>query len=168
VDDRTKDSAIDDVNRLRIALGRISRLVDRQVSGDGMTRTQLSALGTIARNRSIGVGDLADVEGFNPTMCSRMIGKLEAAGLVRRAQGEDDRREVRVEITAAGTRLHSRLRDQRSKLLRERLDQLTARDRRALLAAVPALESLAEAMRPAESRPDARAENRPERTLAGK
>lgn len=161
MDERSRDDSADDsVNRLRIALGRISRLIDRQVSGDGMTRTQLSALGTIARATSIGVGELAEVEGLNPTMCSRMVGKLESAGLVRRAQGEDDRREVRVEITAAGTRLHNRLRDQRTRLLRERLDQLGERDRRALLAAVPALETLASAMRPTEARPDARRERK--------
>lgn len=136
-----------DINRLRIALGRIARLVDRQVSGDGLTRTQLSALGTIARERHLGVRELADIEGLNPTMCSRILGKLESAGYVRRTPGTDDRREVRVEITAAGTRFHTRLRKQRSALLAERLAELPDRQRRALLGAVPALEALAAAMR---------------------
>ena len=148
----------DDINRLRTALGRISRLIDRQVAGDGLTRTQLSALATIARQRTLGVGELADVEGLNPTMCSRIVGKLETAGLVRRTQGPDDRREVRVEITTAGSRLHDRLRAQRSRLLGERLAQLPDRQQRALLTAVPALEALADAMRPAER----------ERTLVGR
>ena len=140
----------DDVNRLRIALGRISRFIDRQVSGEGMTRSQLSVLGTIARSKSLGVGELAEAEGLNPTMCSRIVGKLEAAGLVRRASGAEDRREVRVEITAAGNRLHLKLRAQRTRLLTERLAHLPAAERRALLAAVPALELLADAMRPSE------------------
>ena len=141
------DEFDDDVNRLRIALGRISRLVDRQVSGDGLTRTQLSTLGTVARERTLGVRELAEVEGLNPTMCSRVVGKLESAGYVRRAQGEDDRREVRVEITAAGSRFHTKLRAQRSRLLAERLAELPAKQRRELLTAVPALEALAAAMR---------------------
>jgi DNA-binding MarR family transcriptional regulator len=142
----------DDVNRLRIALGRISRFIDRQVSGEGMTRSQLSALGTIARSKSLGVGELAETEGLNPTMCSRIVGKLEAGGLVRRASGAEDRREVRVEITAAGNRLHQKLRAQRTRLLAERLAHLPAAERRALLAAVPALELLADAMRPSDDR----------------
>lgn len=137
----------DDINRLRIALGRIARLVDRQVSGDGLTRTQLSTLGTIARQRHIGVRELAEIEGLNPTMCSRVLGKLESAGYVRRTPGEEDRREVRVEITAAGTRFHTKLRNQRSALLAERLAELPDRQQRALLGAVPALEALAAAMR---------------------
>jgi DNA-binding MarR family transcriptional regulator len=140
----------DDVNRLRIALGRISRLIDRHVSGEGMTRSQLSVLGTIARHKAMGVGELAETEGLNPTMCSRIVGKLEAAELVRRVPGAQDRREVRVEITAAGNRLHQKLRVQRTRLLGERLTALPERQRRALLAAVPALELLADAMRPAD------------------
>lgn len=138
----------EDVNRLRIALGRISRLIDRQVRGAGMSRSQLSALGTIARRKALGVSELADEEGLNPTMCSRIVGKLEAAGLVRRVPGADDRREVRVEITAAGSKLQTRLRAQRTRLLADRLAELPDPERRALLGAVDALESLAEAMRP--------------------
>lgn len=140
----------DDVNRLRIALGRISRLIDRHVSGEGMTRSQLSVLGTIARHKAMGVGELAETEGLNPTMCSRIVGKLEAAELVRRVPSAEDRREVRVEITAAGNRLHQKLRTQRTRLLGSRLTELPERQQRALLAAVPALESLADAMRPAD------------------
>lgn len=140
----------DDINRLRIALGRISRMIDRQVAGDGMTRTELSVLGTVARAKSLGMSEVADVEGLNPTMLSRIVGKLETRGLVRRAQGEDDRRAVVVEVTAEGARLHTRLRKQRTKLLGERLEGLPRDQFRALLAAVPALETLADAMKPVE------------------
>ena len=74
--------ADDEVTRLRVALARIARSVDRAVSGDGLTRTQLSVLGTVARLGPIAAGELADVEGLNPTMLSRLIGKLEVAGLL--------------------------------------------------------------------------------------
>lgn len=140
----------DDINRLRIALGRISRMIDRQVAGDGMTRTELSVLGTVAREKSLGMGELAEIEGLNPTMLSRIVGKLETRGLLRRAQGADDRRAVVVEVTADGSRLHTRLRKQRTRLLGERLESLPRDQFRALLAAVPALETLADAMRPVE------------------
>jgi DNA-binding MarR family transcriptional regulator len=140
----------DEINRLRIALGRISRTVDRQVAGDGMTRTQLSVLGTVARERRLGIGELADIEGLNPTMTSRLVGKMEDKGLVRRSPAADDRRSVVVEITAAGARLHTRLRAQRTKLFTSRLAGLPGRQQDALLRAVPALELLAEALR----RPD--------------
>ena len=137
----------DDVSQLRVALARIARLVDRQVAGDGMTRTQLSVLGTIARLGAVGVGDLADVEGLNPTMLSRIVGKLEDAGLVTRSPGAVDRRAVQVQITPAGTALHQRLRRERTALFAERLAELPVEQADAVLAAVPALEALAERMR---------------------
>jgi DNA-binding MarR family transcriptional regulator len=141
----------DDVNRLRISLGRISRLVDRQIAGDGMTRTQLSVLGTMARTKSIGMSELAEIEGLNPTMLSRLVGKLEAAGLLQRTPGADDRRSVVVEITAAGARLHTKLRRQRTRLFADRLTALPPGQVKALVGAIPALESLADAMRPYEA-----------------
>jgi DNA-binding MarR family transcriptional regulator len=134
----------EDVDRLRIALARIARQVDRQVSGDGMTRTQLSVLGTIARLGPLGLGELADIEGLNPTMLSRVLGKLEASGLVSRAATETDRRAVRVQTTAAGRALQQRLRRQRSQLFAARLSGLPDEHGEQLLAALPALETLAD------------------------
>lgn len=134
----------EDVDRLRIALARISRLVDRQVSGDGMTRTQLSVLSTIARHGPIGISELADIEGLNPTMLSRVLGKLETAGLVVRAATAEDRRAVRVQTTQAGRSFNQRLRRQRSQLFAERLTGLPQGQAGQLLAALPALEALAE------------------------
>lgn len=141
---RTQRFAAQDVDRLRIALARIARQVDRQVSGDGMTRTQLSVLATVARLGPLGLSELADIEGLNPTMLSRVVGKLEADGLVSRAATEADRRAVRVQTTAAGRALQQRLRRQRSQLFAARLSGLPAEQVEALSAALPALETLAE------------------------
>lgn len=139
--------AEDEVARLRIALARISRVIDRKSSEDGLTRTQLSVLGTVARLESVGISELADIEGLNPTMLSRLVGKLEAADLVRRVPGVEDRRAVRVEISEAGRARHLRLRRMRTQLLVEQLDALPEGHAADLLAALPALESLAERMR---------------------
>jgi DNA-binding MarR family transcriptional regulator len=133
-----------DVNRLRIALGRIARTVDRQITGDGLTRTQLSILGTLAREKSIGISELAEIEGLNPTMLSRIVGKLEATGLVQRTPSPDDRRSVVVEITAAGAKTHAKLRRQRTALFAELLAELPDDEVAALMVALPALESLSE------------------------
>lgn len=139
---------LDDTSRLRVALARISRQIDRQVAGEGMTRTQMAMLGTMARRRSLRIGELADIEGLNATMVSRLVGKLEVAGLVRRSPDANDRRSVVVEVTAAGSRLHSRLRARRTELFTDRLAQLPPGHAAALVSALPALESLAEALHP--------------------
>lgn len=137
--------AADDVARLRIALARVSRLIDRQAAGE-LTRTELSVLGTIARMGPLGMGELAEIEGVNPTMLSRLIAKLEDVALVRRHPHPDDRRAVMVAVTASGARLHSVLRMQRTEYLSRRLALLPEGRADQLLAALPALEALAEQM----------------------
>lgn len=134
----------DDLGRLRTALGRISRLVDRQVDGGGLTRTQLSVLGVTARTGPIGIGELADVEGLNPTMLSRVVGKLETMGLLRRSPDAADARAVRVAVTPAGRRMHERLRRERSTLFGRRIADLPDADAAVLLGALPSLEALAD------------------------
>jgi DNA-binding MarR family transcriptional regulator len=134
----------DDVTRLRAALMRIVRTLDRQVSSGEMTSTQLSALGTVRRRGPIAVGELAEIEGVNPTMLSRILSKLEESAMITREPSAGDRRVIVAEITAAGRRHHDRLRAQRSKLLAEHLDRLPGSHAAQLLTLLPSLEALAE------------------------
>lgn len=136
----------DDAARLRIAFARISRSIERTSSDVGHTRTQLSVLGTIVRLKSAGMSELAEVETLNPTMLSRVVGKLEAAGLIVRRPGAEDRRAVQVEPTAAGRSLHLKLRKRRSDLINAQLGDLSPGRAEQLLQALPALEELAEHM----------------------
>lgn len=139
-------TAFDDeeLARLRIALARITRALDRRTRGDLLTRTQFSALATIARRGPVRISEVAELEGVNPTMLSRILGKLEDAGLVLRSPDPADGRVGNVEATDAGAALHERLRAERTRLLAERLAALPDPDAGRLLAALPALESLAE------------------------
>lgn len=133
----------DDVARLRVALARIARQLDRQSRDDVLTRTQVSALATVARLGPMRISELAEIEGVNPTMLSRIVGKLEDAGLLRRRPDPTDGRAARVEVTDAGADLHERLRAERTRLLAGRLAALPDAHAAELLAALPALESLA-------------------------
>jgi DNA-binding MarR family transcriptional regulator len=132
--------------RLRGALARIARSIDRQVSGDGLTRTQLSVLGTVARNGPIGMGELAEAEGLNPTMLSRMVGRMESSGLLSRVSDARDGRAVIVHITDDGAALQERLREERTRLFAERLAELPDELADQLIAALPSVEALADYM----------------------
>ncbi|MGX7679308.1 MarR family winged helix-turn-helix transcriptional regulator [Jatrophihabitans sp. DSM 45814] len=136
----------EDVVRLRMSMARITRFVERQVSRGDMTRSQLSVLAAIARLGPVGASELAEFEGLNPTMLSRIIGKLEVLGLVTRSTHPDDGRAVLVEATAAGMNLQLRLRAERTTLFAERLSMLSDERAAQLLAAIPAIEALAEQM----------------------
>jgi DNA-binding MarR family transcriptional regulator len=133
---------------LRTSLIRIARRIDRQVSVRGLTTTEASILASIAARGPLGVGELAAREGINRTMVSRVIGKLEAAELVRRQPSVADRRAVEVVATREGVQLRERLLADRSRLLAERLAELPEDTVAIIISAAPALEILAAALEP--------------------
>lgn len=138
----------DTVAQLRTSLIRIARRIDRQVTIAGLTSTEASILASIAAHGPLGVGQLALREGINRTMLSRVIGKLEAADLIRRQVSIADRRAVEVVATRKGERLRERLLADRSRLLAERLAELPSETVAAILDAAPALDALAAALEP--------------------
>ena len=132
--------------RLRAAVARIDRLSSREVLGSALTRTQFSVLGALARRGEQRLSDLVEREGLNPTMLSRVVGALERNGWAVRSQHPDDGRAVLVEVTHAGRELYQRLQRERSALIEEHLRSLTGEQARALVAALPLLEGLADHM----------------------
>jgi DNA-binding MarR family transcriptional regulator len=129
--------------RLGAAVARLSRGFRSTSSRHGLSPSQLSVLSSVVRGGPVGVSALAAGEGLNPTLLSRVVGRLEEQGLVERSAGAADRRCVVVVPTAAGRRMQARIRTERRAMLRERLDRLSAEESAALFAALPALERLA-------------------------
>jgi DNA-binding MarR family transcriptional regulator len=90
------------------------------------------------------LSQLAVSVGLNPTMLSRVVARVEDQGLVHRLADLSDGRVCRVEVTEAGRQLHDRVRSERTDVLSSELDLLSPPDRQAVIAALPALEQLAE------------------------
>jgi DNA-binding MarR family transcriptional regulator len=82
-------------------------------------------------------------------MLSRVVGKLDSFGLIRRLRDPDDFRAARVEVTAEGKQAYQRIAAQRAAILSERVADLPAEQADALLGALPALENLADDLRAA-------------------
>lgn len=133
----------DDVARLRAALGRIARQLDRQTRGSRITRAEASVLGTLECRGPLRPGELAEIEGVHPTMLSRIVGKLTDAGLVERAADPGDARAALVAVTDAGGELHRSLRAERTRLLTLHLATLPDPESARLMSALTALEELA-------------------------
>ena len=138
---------VDAAARLRAVVGKMSRRLNATARGAGLTTSQLSALGVVARSGPLGISELAEIEHMNPTMLSRVVGALVDAGLVRRRPDPDDRRAGVVEVTANGRRTHDRLRAERGRILADGLAALDADQRSTIESALPALEALVAAMR---------------------
>ena len=98
------------VTRLRWAILRLGRGLRTASRNEGLTPAQTSALALLVREGPMRPGDMAEAEGVNPTMLSRILGHLAEAGLVEREPDPHDGRAARVRATAAGRRRIARLR----------------------------------------------------------
>ena len=144
---RSPAAESDAAARLRAVVGKLSRRLDATARGTGLTSSQLSALGVVARQGPIRLAELAEIEHVNPTMLSRIVGALVDDGLLRRRPDPDDRRAGLVEVTPQGRRTHDRLRAERGRALGDGLAALSPEDRAIVEAALPALEALVVAVR---------------------
>jgi DNA-binding MarR family transcriptional regulator len=134
-------------DRLRVAIGRLGRYLRLTHHDTDLSPSQREVLTAVARAGVVSSGDLAAGEGLNPTMVSRIVAKLEAAGLVERSSGGTDARVVHVAATAKGRRLCQTMRDERTDALAEAVDALAPTERRKLTEALGAIESIVEHLR---------------------
>ena len=132
----------DSVARLRATIGRLARQMRVSSTHAGLTPSQMSALNSVVGRGPLRLAELQAIEGVNPTMLSRIIGKLEEAGLISRVCDPVDRRVVTVEGTAAGRRTQQQVREERNRTLTALLEGLPDEQLQAVLAALPALEAL--------------------------
>jgi DNA-binding MarR family transcriptional regulator len=139
------DTASDDhAARLRAVVGRLGRQLRPTQAGAGLTPTQISVLFMLARRGPLRLAELAELEGLNPTMLSRVIAALADDGLLQRATDPADRRAAVVDATPAGRRLREKIHRERNSVLGGRLAALSPAERASLLAALGALEALAD------------------------
>jgi DNA-binding MarR family transcriptional regulator len=134
----------DAADRLRAVIGKLSRRLRPTLAASALTPSQISVLFTVVRRGPLGVSQLAEIEAMNPTMISRIIVQLCELGLIRREARPEDRRAATVSATAAGRRMRERVHVERSRALGAYVSGLGASEQQALLAALPALEELAE------------------------
>ncbi|MGB3444574.1 MAG: MarR family transcriptional regulator [Actinophytocola sp.] len=137
----------ENVIRLRRVIGRLARLLNAAPVSENLTPTQASVLAIVAHRGPIGMTELADIEGLNPTMLSRVVARLVDDGLVTRLPNPADQRAVQLEATDPGRDVHLRIIESRTETVVRILDGLSPDATDALLDALPALEALAEGLR---------------------
>lgn len=137
----------ENVTRLRRVIGRLARLLNAAPVSENLTPTQASVLGIVAHRGPIGMTGVADIEGLNPTMLSRVVAKLVDIGLLTRQPDPADQRAVQLQATDAGREVHQRIIASRTATVAQILDGLSPDVTDALLEALPALEALAEGLR---------------------
>ena len=132
------------VVQLRLAVLRLARRLRQQTEGE-ITASQLSALSSVSRLGPLTLGALAAVERVRPPTMTRIVGHLEAAGLLVRRPAPADRRSAEVELSPSGRELLDRSRTRKDAYLAERLATLGPDELAVLRRAAAVLERLLEA-----------------------
>src|SRR5712671_290801 len=116
--------AVDAADRLHSAAIRLLRLVRAQDAITNIGPAQLSALSVLVFGGAMSLKRLAAAEQVRPPTMSRIVAALEKQRLVQREILRNDRREIRLHVTAKGSSLMYEARKRRVSALAERVSQL--------------------------------------------
>jgi DNA-binding MarR family transcriptional regulator len=133
------------VIRLRRIIVKLARQFNASATGEGLTPSQSSVLGLIVGlGCPVSLAELGDLEGLNPTMLSRVVGRLYAMNLITRTPNPSDLRAVSVTATSTGALVYDHIKKQQAAVVSRCLERLDDPEQKVLLAALSALEELAE------------------------
>jgi DNA-binding MarR family transcriptional regulator len=132
---------------LRLVIARLARRLRQEAGGD-LSPSLSSALASIDRHGPLTPSELATRERVQRPTITRILARLEEAGLVERTADPTDRRSSLVAATAAGRTLMREQRTRKDAYLAARIDSLDAEDRATLDRAAAILDRLLEEDRP--------------------
>jgi DNA-binding MarR family transcriptional regulator len=133
-----------DRTQLAISFERMFTLARRLNPQGDISLTAASTLRTLERHGPHRLSELAAKEGVTQPAMTQLVSRLERAGLAQRCADPGDGRVVVVSIADAGRELLQERREGRTQKLYQLLSSLTPADRAAIVAALPALDRLAD------------------------
>ncbi|MET8229715.1 MarR family winged helix-turn-helix transcriptional regulator [Micromonospora orduensis] len=131
--------------QLRDAITRLNRRVRQARPVGDLTVTQVSALTSLRLAGAMTPRELADVERVQPPTMTKIVGKLEDRGLVRRTPHPTDGRQVILAATEGGQAVLDQFERARDEWLAHRLAALDEDERETLHRAAQILQQLARA-----------------------
>src|SRR3954470_15157828 len=137
-------SARDLAGELRLAIGQASRRIRAERGAAGLTAPQYTVLVCLFKHGPMSPGQLAERERIQPPSMTRTVNGLVELGLVAKAEHPTDGRQVVVTLTERGVAEVAETRRRRDVWLTERLQEMTADERRVLTDAVELLRRIAQ------------------------
>jgi DNA-binding MarR family transcriptional regulator len=138
-----EDGLAEGIARLRRALRRGARAA---APASALAMAQLELLAALAEQPGARPGQVARRLNMRANTVTTIVNALSASGMLERVTSADDRRAVELTVTEAGRQAVLSWQAVNAAVLHEALSALPARQRRALAAAVPALDELARAI----------------------
>lgn len=118
---------------LRSAVLQLARRIRQERSDEAITLSEYAVLGALSKYGQMTPRQLADHEQIQPPSMTRTLTNLTAKGYVSKSEHPTDRRQVLVELTAAGDDIVKETRKRRTAWLSRRLAKLEP-EQRAVLA----------------------------------
>jgi DNA-binding MarR family transcriptional regulator len=137
------DGLADGIARLRRALRSGARVAD---PANPLAVAQLELLSALVENPGSRPGQLAHLLHMRPNTVTTIVNALAAQEMVSRVSSDNDRRAIELTATSAGQEAVRKWQATNAGVLHVALSTLSAQQRRALSAAVPALDALARAV----------------------
>ena len=107
--------------------------LSRELGRGNVSFVQFFLLGTLAQEEVLTMSEIALRMGHTTAAATGLVDRLEALSYVGRAHAKDDRRKVRVEITAKGLELVTRIKRDMVANLDAAMTHLTATEQKAWL-----------------------------------
>ena len=121
----SKHDPLEVADRLHSAAIRLLRRVRAADDETGLSAPKLSALSVLVFGGAMSLTALARAEQVTAPTMSKLVADLEAEGLAAKRTNREDKRGVRIEVTARGRALMEEGRRRRLALLRKKLAQLS-------------------------------------------
>jgi DNA-binding MarR family transcriptional regulator len=131
---------------LRATLGLLYRRLRQTREVGDLSLPESTALSRLDRQGPITAAELARLEQVSPQSIGATVQSLEAGRLIDRAPDPGDGRRMILSLTQAGRETVYSKRTARTEQLTRALAELTAEEQGQLIAAIPALRHLAEAL----------------------
>lgn len=144
----------------------ITTAADSRLEGDGLTHIQWGPLFMLRNGRASTVAELARELNTDPGAMTRLLDRLEAKGLCRRKRSTDDRRVVRIELTAEGLAASAKVPPVLSEVMNEMLSGFNREEWDSLKSMLRRMIDNAEAHRAHESEAKAEGPTKPVRVRA--
>jgi DNA-binding MarR family transcriptional regulator len=144
--DEIFEAALETARRLHRSTAALSRRLLTSRPAEGMSTTKLGVLGQLHREGPATATALAAYLRIQPQSLTRLLADLEEQGHIVRRPDAVDRRQVRIEITDAGSRtLIGDVHGRRAALARAMVATLTPTERDLLRLAARLMDKLADA-----------------------
>ena len=112
------------------------------IMGFGVNMSQLKAMTAFTEDSLLSMGELCKMANVKMPSMTEVVDRFEKEGVLERIRDDEDRRVVKVKMTAKGKKMHKEVLKRRANELTKMFGVLTAKDREKLTTSLKAVSEI--------------------------